>query len=127
MNKRFILSLVIVALFVAAGYVGYGAYRSQSGGDALLLENVEALAQLDWASGGNSQCPGRRIYEDVGVDKITVTTYTHINDTTDIESSENVERCYACGYGTLEGNDSYVLSVEPLGSTEVPCKGYCRR
>ena len=45
MSKKFILSLVMVTAVVAAGYVGYGSYGQQSEKDALLLENVEALAK----------------------------------------------------------------------------------
>lgn len=54
MNKKFILSLVIVAVFVAAGYVGYGSYGQQSEDDALLFENVEALASFEVTTTGYS-------------------------------------------------------------------------
>lgn len=51
MKKKIFVPLMVVAA-VAMGYVGYGAYCSQSEDDALLLENVEALASDDLGSSG---------------------------------------------------------------------------
>lgn len=48
MNKKIFVPLVAAAV-VAMGYVGYGAYNSQSEEDALLLENVEALTRGEGA------------------------------------------------------------------------------
>lgn len=43
MAKKLFVPLAVAAV-VAMGYVGYGAYGSQSEEDALLVDNVEALA-----------------------------------------------------------------------------------
>ena len=53
MNKKFLVPLAVAAV-VAAGYVGYGSYGQHSEDDALLLENVEALASLDVTTSGYS-------------------------------------------------------------------------
>lgn len=54
MTKTKFFAPLMVAAFVAAGYVSYGAYSSQLEDDTLLLENVEALA-TDRESG--AKCP----------------------------------------------------------------------
>lgn len=52
MKKKIFVPLMVVAA-VAMGYVGYGASGSQSEEEALLLENVEALARYE----GGNPCP----------------------------------------------------------------------
>ena len=62
MTKVKFFTPLMVAAFVAVGYVSYGAYESQSEDDALLLENVEALARGDvedvYAWSHDIDCPG---------------------------------------------------------------------
>ena len=109
-----ILGTAIAVACVYCGYATYDSYIYQQE-NALLLANVEALGQNEAGDGGGSTtepsvCKGFKIYSEVGIRKGTEQERMHLNDSTDIITDYSVEKCYAEGSGTLEGNDNLVIS-----------------
>lgn len=70
MNKKILVPLMVAAV-VAVGYVGYGAFGSLAGDDALLLENVEALSKIE---GCRNTITCYSTFKGVDSDKADITT-----------------------------------------------------
>lgn len=70
MKKKIFVPLIVAAV-VAMSYVGYEYYGSQSEEDALLLDNVEALAKLE---GCRNTLTCYSTFKGVNSDKADITT-----------------------------------------------------
>ena len=84
MNKKILVPLAVAAV-VAAGYVGYVTYGSQSEEEALLMDNVEALASGD---------DGKYRYPDKSGDAKFCTLYVYMKAGVVVASGEDTNSNY---------------------------------